>query len=183
MKFRSMFRFALVGTLLFLLTACTPGSDELQIDTSKLSSEALKGKKIFDDKNCKKCHTLGKSMMTVVKQGKEVIIPDLTNPFIATDSSYVEVHLKYVEETDMPQIRLYSDEIHQVSRFIAELHAATHGQKYSENADATCPVCRAPVNSELAKADGLWFTYFGETYYFECEACKELFSKQPEVFR
>lgn len=183
MMFRVMLRFTLIGTLLFLFTGCMPESDELPIDTSKLSSEGLRGKKIFEEKNCKKCHTLGKNMMTVVRQGKEVIIPDLTNPFIATDSSYVATHLKYVEETDMPQIRLYNDEIHLISRFVAELHAASHGQKYEENADTICPVCKARVNSALAKQDGLWFTYFGETYYFECKKCKELFSKQPEVFR
>jgi YHS domain-containing protein len=158
-------------------------SDGLPVDTSKLSGPALKGKKIFENKNCQKCHTLGKSMMTVVKQGKEVIVPDLTNPFIATDSSYVRTHLQFVEETDMPVVKMSNEEIRLVSRFVAELHAATHGSEVVENADTTCPVCNADVSTEKAKELGLWFTYLDETYYFECEACKKLFSEQPEVFR
>lgn len=183
MWFRIMFRLFLFALILLFFVGCNAGSDDLPVDASKLSGPALKGKNIFDNKNCQRCHTLGKSMMTVVQQGKEVIVPDLTNPFIATDSSYVRTHLQFVEETDMPVVKLNNEEIRLVSRFVAELHAATHGIELAENADATCPVCGAKVSAEKAKNAGLWFSYLDETYYFECEECKSLFSDQPEVFR
>lgn len=183
MWFKSTQRLILFAAILFFAGGCEITSEDLPIDTSTLSETALKGKKIFDGKNCKKCHTLGKSMMTVVKQGKEVIIPDLTNPFIASDSSYVKTHLQYLEETDMPIIRLNNEEIDLVSRFVAELHKATHGQEFLDAADQVCPICKANIFSTAAKEAGLWFTYLDEMYYFECEACKKLFSEQPEVFR
>ena len=183
MWFKSTQRLILFAAILFFSAGCEIASEDLPIDVSTLSETALKGKKIFDDKKCKKCHTLGKSMMTVVKQGKEVIIPDLTNPFIATDSSYVKTHLQYVEETDMPSIRLNNKEIDLVSHFVAELHKATHGQEFIKGAEKTCPVCEANVSSTTTKEAGLWFSYLDETYYFECDECKRLFSEQPEVFR
>jgi YHS domain-containing protein/mono/diheme cytochrome c family protein len=178
-----MLRGLLSVSIFVLYAGCEVQSDNLPIDTSKLSEAALEGKKIFDNKNCKECHTLGKSMMTVVKQGKEVIIPDLTNPFIATDSSYVRTHLQYLEETDMPVIELNKEEIELVSRFVAELHAATHRQEFVGEPDTKCPVCQADVVSTEARKSGLWFSYLDSTYYFECEECKELFAEQPEAFR
>ncbi|MFQ5632114.1 MAG: c-type cytochrome [bacterium] len=183
MWFKLIYRTIIYAAIFFYIAGCEVPSEDLPIDASTLSETALKGKKIFDDKNCKKCHTLGKEVMTVIEQGKEVIVPDLTNPFIATDTSYVKTHLQFLEETDMPTIELSNDEIHLVSSFVAELHKATHGQEFLESAEATCPVCKANVSAEKTKEAGLWFTYLEETFHFECEACKKLFSEQPEVFR
>lgn len=172
----------LCATLLLLLVACQPAKDSLPINTSLLSDEAQEGAKIFREKECTKCHTLGKSVITVVRQSKEVIVPDLTNPFIATDSSYVQTHLKFVEKTDMPPVPMNSEEIRLVSLFVAELHAATHGKLRPGEGDARCPVCNAGVLSTQAKEQGLWFQYLGSTFYFECEACKKLFAEQPQAF-
>lgn len=174
---------AFPGLLAVLLVfACGEEYNQPELDTSKLSPAALKGKKLFDKHKCVACHSLGKRTMTVVRQGKEVVVPDLTNPFIANDSAFVAQHLRFVERSDMPPIKLKEEEIKQISRFVAELHAAMHATVSREEADAACAITGAPVLKSEAKAKGLWYTYLDSTYYFVSEECKELFIKAPAAF-
>lgn len=167
-----VFKFSLIGLFALVLAACTETQKEKSF---VLSNNALKGKFIFEQKNCGKCHTLG-------DKGKPGKAPDLSRPILANDSLFVQTHLKFVKETNMPPIELTPEEIRLVSYYIAEIHAATHRMVDEENADTYCPVCYAPVNSEIARKSKLLLTYLGNTYYFECKECMNTFKEAPEAF-
>ncbi len=172
----------------FLLAAivfsasCGGDSQRLEVDESMLSEEALAGKKIFERKECMRCHIIGKENKTVVDQIKEVVVPDLANPLIANDSIYIQVHFKLLNESEMPGVALTPDETAKVSKFLAEVHAAAYTTTTPEEADQQCNVCGALVNQAEAKEKGLSLSYLGYEYYFECEDCKYLFTKAPQAF-
>lgn len=159
-----------------LLLGCRSEQHEPLI-AYQLSEKALQGKAIFEEKNCGRCHALEAGGATQTRA------PDLTDPFLANDSLFVQAHLKFVEESTMPAIALSEKEIRLVSYFIAELHAATHRSASPALADTVCAVCYAPVAMEQAERDGLAFTYLQHRYYFECDRCKALFIEAPEAYR
>lgn len=177
-----LYSFIYVG-LVVGYSGCVDTKSQLEIDDTKLSANALNGKKIFENENCAKCHSLGKEVITVVHQRKEVIVPNLSDPFIAKEKSFVQAHFKLIEESDMPHVELTQEEIDLVSQFVAELHAAANATVSADQADTKCPVCGAPVLMESANQNEFWISYLDSTYYFECEACKETFNKAPEAFR
>lgn len=170
--------------LIFLLpnTACQKPATEKKDVKAVLSENALQGKLIFEKNKCSRCHIKGEDHMQVI-EGREVLVPDLTNPFIAGDSLFVRAHLRFVEETDMPPIKLTDKEIQLVSTYVAELHASLQPAIPASEADAVCPVCGALVSSRQAKEKDNWFEYLGMTYFFECSACKDVFIRAPEAYK
>jgi|GEM_PF-1582158 len=147
-----------------------------QPDPEGLTELAAKGKRIFEAKECNKCHYIGDEKI-------KSDAPDLTDPLIAIDSSLVQTHLRFVRLTKMPPIELTRREIDLLSHYIAELHRSKHATVSEAEADARCPVCYAPVSIEQAKANKLSGTFLGEKYYFECQDCLDLFGKYPVAFR
>lgn len=169
--------------LMAALIACGETDRKVKVDASKLSEEARLGYELFKEKDCARCHSLGERRVTRIENGEEVEVPDLTNPFISDDSLYTLAHFKSIDQSQMPLVELNHDELRQVTRFIAELHAATNATVTADQADTRCPVCGAPVLITEATDKGLWISYLGDTYYFECDACKETFAVAPEVYR
>ncbi len=172
----------LLPGMLLLAGACQKPTPEKAGAVAELSADAVKGKLIYEQNKCSRCHVAGENRMKVI-EGKEVLVPDLTNPFIAGDSLFVSAHLKFVNETDMPAIELSNDEIHLVSTYVAEMHASLQPPIPASEVDSICPVCSAPVSSRLAREKEHWFEYLGTMYYFECGACEEVFKRAPEAFK
>jgi mono/diheme cytochrome c family protein len=162
----------MLGFMLLLFSGC--GESGVEINTQNLSEMALKGKTLFEAKNCDACHKMSMS--------RDRSIPDLSHPLLANDSSMVETHLKFVESSEMPPIELNDDEIRALSAYISELHAATQKPIPADQIDSSCPVCNAPVSTALAEKEGLTATLFEETYYFECIECRGAFRYVPEAF-
>ncbi len=168
---------SLIVILLTLIGSILVGCvQSKQSESENFSELALRGKQIFEAKECGKCHYIGDEKV-------ESEAPDLTDPFIANDSLFVQTHLKFVGLTKMPPIELTSREIDLLSFYVAELHRAKHPTVSEADADARCPVCYAPVSIAQAKANKLTGTFLGQKYYFECEDCLQLFRKYPVAFR
>ena len=173
-------RFILPALLLaftVLLSRCgeTPSPSP---EDQHLSADALQGKAVFDAKECGKCHVLNDTSKAL-----QVQAPNLSTPFLANDSLFVQAHLKMQDESSMPPIELTQKEIRTVSLYIAELHAARHATVAEDSADARCPVCNAAVSSTQAEEKSLHLEYLGKVYYFECPKCKNLFIEAPEAYR
>ncbi|NIR47369.1 hypothetical protein GWO43_02695 [candidate division KSB1 bacterium] len=168
----------LIGALIVSLAglvSCTKSTDS-EIDMASLSEAAMQGKEVFERHECIKCHAMGEAR-------SDTSAPDLSDPFLANDSMFVEVHLKFAENTKMPPIELTDEEVRLLSHYVAQLHRAKHPSVSPEEADAFCPVCFAPVSTEQAEKDRLYVTFLDEKYYFECEECEKAFRKAPEAFR
>ncbi len=171
------FKKSLIVILLTLIGSILAGCiQSKQRESENFSELALQGKQIFEAKDCSKCHYIGDEKV-------ESEAPDLTDPFIANDSLFIQTHLKYVQETKMPPLELSSKEIHLLSFYVAELHRAKYPTVNASEADARCAVCFAPVSIAQAKATKLTGTFLGDKYYFECEDCLQLFRKYPVAFR
>lgn len=166
------------AAMVFLLAAGCTKKEQSSPQPQMMSAAAEKGKAIFLQRGCDRCHRV-----PFAESEPEHNAPDLTNAFLANDSLFVRAHLKTLEESRMPNIRLTEPEIRLVSRFVAELHAAAHRAEVSGETDAQCPICYARVFREEARMKNLWFRYLGEDYYFECRECKELFARAPEAYR
>lgn len=108
--------------------------------------------------------------------------PVLADPFIANDSLFVQVHLKFVKSSDMPPVELSANEIRLLSRYVAEIHRAKYPSISEQKADVRCPVCYAFVSSQTALENKLYVTYLGDKYYFECPQCVDTFKKAPQAF-
>ena len=158
--------------LSLVLIACQKARQREEVALSPL---ARQGKEVFEAKECGKCHYVGDEVVS-----NEA--PSLLDPFLANDSLFVATHLRFVEQTKMPPVELTPEEIHAVSRYVAELHRAHYRSALNEDADTVCPVCYAPVNSEKARSVDLWFQYLGQTYYFECQKCLATFKEAPTAF-
>lgn len=141
----------------------------------QFSALALEGKQVFERHECAKCHSTSEAR-------SDSAAPDLTNPFLANDSQFVQVHLKFVERTAMPPIQLTEKEIRLLSYYVAELHAARQPAIPASEADAICAVCYAPVSTARAREQKLSANFLGQDYYFECQACFDTFKKAPEAF-
>ena len=165
-------RYMMLGFTFLLFWGC--GETSKDINTQNLSEVALKGKKIFEAKNCDVCHK--------ISMERDRSIPDLSHPFLANDSSMVQTHLKFVESSEMPPIELNNDEVTAISAYISELHVATQKPIPADQVDSSCPVCNAPVSTAIAEKEGLTATFFEETYYFECKECRGAFRHVPEAF-
>lgn len=161
----------LMGFAVLGLGAC----QQQPAESADLSQLALKGKRVFEQYQCGQCHYIGEEEV-------ESDAPDLTNPFLANDSLFIQTHLKFVEDSSMPSVELTAEENRLVSYFVAELHAYRQERVSPDKADAVCPVCYASVSTERADAAGLHKMFLGESYYFECEMCLEAFRKAPEAF-
>jgi YHS domain-containing protein/mono/diheme cytochrome c family protein len=172
MLWKNAFYLVLISLMTVLLIGCSGTSEK---DASQFSEMALQGKKVFESKNCGECHSVGEPRA-------DAQAPDLSNAFIANDSMFVQAHLKFVDNTKMPPIRLTDKDITLLSHYIAELHRAAHPTIPEEEADTHCPVCYAPVSIEKATTEKLFVSYLGEKYYFECHDCMEAFEKAPEAF-
>lgn len=164
---------AVVLGLSVVATLACSGSDSST--PQQFSKIALKGKKVFETHRCNECHYVG---------DEEVLAeaPDLTDPFLANDSSFVQAHLKFVEDSKMPPIEMTEEEMRQVSYYIAELHAAKHSAMAEDEADARCPICYAPVSKTQAEEKNLVANFRETKYYFECRDCLVAFQSAPEVF-
>jgi len=163
---------AVLGLTVIAMLACSGSDSSTQQQFSKI---ALKGKNVFETHRCNECHYVG---------DEEVLAdaPDLTDPFLANDSSFVQAHLKFVEESKMPPIEMTEEEMRQVSYYIAELHAAKHSATSEVEADARCPVCYAPVSTSQAEEENLVANFRDTRYHFECRDCLVAFKSAPEAF-
>jgi len=155
-----------------LATAC---SSQETPEYSNLSRLAKQGEKIFRKHKCQSCHATG------VKVG-DVVAPDLSRPFLANDSLFVQTHLRFVSESSMPDPHLTDREIRFISYYIAELHNAKLPKIPEEEIDTFDPVCYAPVSIDNATISRLHVDYLGKTYYFATEECMEAFMQAPEAF-
>jgi len=165
---------ALFWTLILVLM---PGcAQQRPARSDSFSDLALRGKKVFEARDCGRCHYVG-------DENVESDAPDLTTPLIAVDSSLVQTHLRFVRETQMPPVDLTGEEIDLLSYYIADLHRSKHATVPPDEADASCPICYAPVSIAQARANKLWSSFLGEKYYFECRDCLEVFRKYPVAFR
>ncbi|RMF65859.1 MAG: YHS domain-containing protein [Calditrichaeota bacterium] len=170
------FRWMVLAGLSFgLLAGCVRQKERASSVSARFSALALQGKRVFEEKHCAECHTTGTARA-------DSVAPDLSNPFLANDSMFVQTHLKFVERTKMPPLKLSDKEIRLLSYYVAELHRAQNETVSEAEADARCPVCYAPVKKEKALADDLFVSYLGTHYYFECEQCLETFRQAPEAF-
>ncbi len=146
-----------------------------KVETNGFSKVAMQGKQIFEDNKCNTCHYIG-------DEAVEADAPDLTNPLLANDSMFVRAHLTFIEASQMPPIEMTDEENRLLGHFIAELHASKQTVISTDESDAICPVCYAPVSMQQAIAEKLTTKMLGETYYFECDKCKRTFRKAPEAF-
>lgn len=163
---------SLAALAALLMIGCTKLDQE---NAPQFSQAAMKGKAIFEARNCGSCHAVN---------GTEVAktAPNLSSPFIANDSMFVRAHLEFVEKSEMPPIDLSQEDMRLLSLYIAEIHRANHPSVPEEQADTYCPVCYAPVSMAQASADKLVSSYLGDKYYFECEDCMKAFEEAPEAF-
>lgn len=161
-----------LGLAVVAIMACS-GADTSP--TQQFSKIAVKGKQVFDARQCNQCHYVGDEEV-------QANAPDLTDPFLANDSSFVEAHLKFVEESKMPPVDLTEEEMRQVSYYIAELHAAKNSTITEGEADARCAVCYAPVSKDQAHEEKLVADFRDTKYYFECHDCLNAFKRAPEAF-
>jgi YHS domain-containing protein len=161
-----------------LLVACTKKE---RVENPASLELAAQGKMLYEQYECAKCHFESGQSATVDILA-DSIAPDLADPFLANDSNFVQVHLRFVERTAMPPLRLSAHEISALSHYVAQLHREKHPSIPEEQADNYCPVCYAPVSSEEATANNLYSTFRGDTYYFECKDCQATFKKAPEAF-
>lgn len=174
MKTNEYFSSLLFCLMLILALAC--GQSKVP-QSEPFSQMALRGKQVFEENECGKCHYIGEGEVAA-----EMEAPDLTHAFLANDSMFVQAHLKFVEKSNMPPISLTEKEIHQVSRYIGELHAAKYPTVSLDKADAMCPVCYAPVSIAQAKQNNLEVNFRDNKYYFECEDCLQTFRAAPEAY-
>lgn len=145
-------------------------------EEGKFSELALQGKQIFEKNECNSCHPTGETTTG------DSLAPNLSHPFLANDSLFVQAHLKFLERTSMPPIELAEREIRLVSYYIAELHNSRLPELSEEEIDTYDPVCYAPVSIAQAKEAGLFATFLGKKYYFATRECLETFLKAPEAF-
>ena len=162
----------MVISTMVLFVACTEANKSAAVDFNKLAKQ---GKLVFEKYECAKCHDKGKT-------AGDSIAPDLTRPFLAKNDLLVEIHLKSVEQSAMPQLELTPDEIRAVSYYVSRLHAQMQKTVRAEEADARCPVCFAPVSIKDAESKNLVFNFSGDNYYFECMECLQLFVQVPEPY-
>jgi hypothetical protein len=155
-----------------LILSC--GQSKTDVQDERLSELAVKGRVVFAAKNCGSCHRL-----TGVRDHS---VTDLSHPFFANDSMFVQTHLKFVERSEMTPVELTEGEVRAVAAYIAELHVASQPVVADSLIDAHCPVCRAPVSQRLAQEAGLTATFFEELYYFECKRCLGVFRHVPGAF-
>lgn len=165
--------FLILAALLLMPLACSKAEKEQH---GQQEDAVALGKQVFENKKCGFCH----EDQSMLASGK---VPDLTRPIIANDSLFVLAHLKSVERSEMPPIRLTEQEMKLVSRYIAHLHAMKYATVTAAEADAKCPVCSAPVSTQEATEKSLTATYMDTTYYFECEQCIQAFQKAPMAFK
>jgi len=178
MKANLLWRVAFVLSCILPLAACT--KKERVVNPASLEL-AAQGKQLFEQYQCAKCHSEGGEAATATITADSVA-PDLDDPFLANDSQFVKVHLRFVERTAMPPIRLSAKEINALSHYVAKIHREKHPSVPEEQADGYCPVCYAPVSSQQATAEKLFVTFRGDKYYFECKDCLTTFKKAPEAF-
>ncbi|MCG8604377.1 cytochrome c [bacterium] len=164
---------ALIAILFLSLFATCDNSKSSR--SERLVDLAAKGKNVFEKNDCGKCHYLGDEVV-------DAKAPDLTSPFLASDSLFVQAHLKFVEESQMPPISLDDGEIRALSYYISALHSAKHRTISPDKGDHFCPVCFAPVSQAQALNDKLYVKFLDNHYYFECAECLEAFKKAPEAF-
>lgn len=172
---RHLASFLLVG---LLLGACTKKE---RVENPAALELAAQGKILYEQYQCAKCHFEGGEAATVDIVADSVA-PDLADPFLANDSQFVKVHLRFVDRTSMPPIRLSEKEINALSHYVAQIHRERYPSVPEEQADCYCPVCYAPVASQQATVDNLFVTFRGDKYYFECKDCQTTFKKAPEAF-
>ena len=165
-------RMAVVCAIFLLMLGCEKKTEN--IADGHFSELALEGKALFAAEKCGVCHKMN------TERHRDA--PDLTHPFLANDSMFVQTHLQFVERSEMPPIDLSGDQIRALAAYIAELHVAMQPEIPEALVDAQCPVCKAPVSTTRAKEAGLTATYFDKTYYFECKKCMGAFRHVPEAF-
>ena len=134
------------------------------------------GEKVFQEKKCGKCHSItGLEVETAKVEGLEVRPPDLSSVFLAIDTLFIKRHLQFTELTAMPPITMTRPEINAMAQYVASLHAKANADPNLSDADGSCPVCGARLQtSEAAVA-----VYEGKEYYFECPDCKVVFERDP----
>jgi mono/diheme cytochrome c family protein len=143
--------------------------------SERLVELAAKGKSVFEKNECGQCHYLG-------DEAVDAQAPDLTSPFLASDSLFVQAHLKFVKESQMPPINLDDGEIRALGYYISVLHSAKHRTVGPDERDHSCPVCFAPVSQAQALNNKLYAKFLANHYYFECSECLQAFKRAPEAF-
>ncbi|KAA3619545.1 MAG: hypothetical protein DWQ05_02140 [Calditrichaeota bacterium] len=157
----------------FLVIACEKPAEETP---AQKVDPIEKGLEIYTAKKCAFCH----EDQEMLASGK---VKDIARPVIATDTMFVQTHLKFVEASQMPTIKLTGEELHFVSLYITSLHRMKYQTATEEVADAVCPVCAALVQKSEALEEGLSFSFGGNTYYFECAECMYVFQQAPVAFK
>ncbi len=168
-------RHLITGLLGFFVIAAMGCGQSRKAEQQQQAELALRGKQMFEQHGCNKCHYVGDEQVSA--EG-----PDLTRPLLANDSSFVRAHLTFVEQSKMPPITLSDEEIRLVGRYIAGLHAAKQPPVPPGDADAECAVCYAPVSKKTAAANKLVGKVRGQSYYFECDECRDAFMRAPEAY-
>lgn len=149
-------------------------SQDAQAQKSKRSGDlsALeRGEKIYKEKQCAVCHT--ESPTAKMKS------PDLTTVYTAFDTTFIKVHLRFVQETAMPPIDLSTKQTDDLALYVSHLHAQKYQKVRDQDADAKCPVCGALLKASDSAKENLVTRYNDRLYYFECTSCKDAFDKNP----
>lgn len=156
-----------------LSMACSETPQRQAVDRQQ---QIALGEKIFQEKECGKCHPIDGSEVEPAKvQGLEVEPPDLTSVFLAVDSLFIKKHLQFTELTAMPPIEMTRHETNAVAQYVANLHARANTDPELKDADGNCPVCGA----RLKRSNALVATYEDKEFYFECPDCKVVFERDP----
>jgi mono/diheme cytochrome c family protein len=167
----------LMAGIAFLATTCT---ETPQRGSSERQRQIALGEKIFQEKECGKCHaTTGKPTEFTLVANPETKPPDLSSVFLAMDTLFIKKHLQFTETTKMPPIPLTPHEITALTQYIATLHAQANKDPNLENPDGICPICGAPLAKSEAEANHLMVTYKNAKFHFECPDCKKVFERDP----
>ncbi|HEX9653943.1 MAG TPA: c-type cytochrome [bacterium] len=178
MKTNQSWRSAVALLIVLSVAACTKKE---RVENPASLELAAQGKILYEQYECAKCH-VGDGETATADIIADSVAPDLTDPFLANDSQFVQVHLRFVDRTAMPPIRLSAKEIRALGHYVAQMHRQKHPSVPEEQADSYCPVCYAPVSSQQATAEKLFVTFRGDKFYFECKDCQTTFRKAPEAF-
>ncbi len=156
-----------------LAMAC---SETPQPQSENRQKQSALGEKIFQEKECGKCHSITGTETDIAQvEGLEVPPPDLSSVFLAIDTLFIKKHLHFTELTAMPPIEMTRQEISAVSQYIASLHAKANTDPNLTDADGNCQVCGAPLKTSEASVA----TYNNEEFYFECPDCQVVFERDP----
>ncbi len=166
-----MRKFVCFITLACIFVLAQNGDAQSRKKKSVEPTSIERGEKIFVEKKCGGCH--------FPKAGQPMTAPDLTTVYTAFDTTFIKVHLRFVQETSMPPIDLSARQTEDVAQYVSHLHAEKYQKVKDNQADGKCPVCGAFLKISDVTAENLMTRYNDRLYYFECKSCKDAFDKNP----